>query len=523
MNRQARAVLLAAVPALFLGWFFLYPLVRLFARSLAADGGPAFVAVLTDSDLLGVVWFTTWQAAVSTALTLAVGIPVAYVLARYRFPGRSLLRAFITVPFVTPTVVAATAFVALLGDSARTLGAIFLAHVFFNLAVVVRTVGGLWEHLDPRLEEAARTLGASRWAAFRRVTAPLLRPAISTAAAIVFLFTFTSFGVVLILGDLRFVTIEVEIWRQATGLFDLPLAAALSIVQIAAVGTALAVYSRYQARRESEMALLPPALTARRPYGVEWLGVGTVVAVIGLLQVVPLASLVVRSLGSGLDAYRGLTDVTGVLAVSPARSIGNSITYAMVATLLALVVGMAAAVTIARRDSGLARWFDSLLMLPLGTSAVTIGFGLLISMDAPIDIRASWWIVPLAHTLVAVPFIVRTAVPVIRAVPERLREAAATLGAPPRVVWRRVDAPFVGRAALVGAGFAFAVSLGEFGATSFLARPLESQTIPTAVFRLLGQPGATSFARAMALATILMILTAAVVLAIDRLRETGEF
>ena len=99
---------------------------------------------------------------VSTALTLAVGLLPAYVLARYRFAGRSLVLALVTVPFVLPTVVVGAAFLALLPTSLdQTVWAILIAHVFFNLAVVIRTVGTLWGQLDPRVEEAARTLGAS--------------------------------------------------------------------------------------------------------------------------------------------------------------------------------------------------------------------------------------------------------------------------------------------------------------------------------------------------------------------------
>ena len=130
-------------------------------------------------------------------------------------------------------------------------------------------------------------------------------------------------------------------------------------------------------------------------------------------------------------------------------------------------------------------------MLPLGTSAVTVGFGFLITLDAPpLDLRTSVLLIPLAHALVALPFVVRAVAPVIRSIDPRLREAAAVLGAPPRRSWREVDGPIVARAALVGAGFAFAVSLGEFGATLFIARP-DTPTLPIAIYRLLGLPGAT--------------------------------
>jgi thiamine transport system permease protein len=192
--------------------------------------------------------------------------------------------------------------------------------------------------------------------------------------------------------------------------------------------------------------------------------------------------------------------------------------------IVALIVGMLAAVVITRRSGRLSRGFDSLLMLPLGTSAVTIGFGFLIALGHPVDLRTSFWIVPLAHALIAVPFVVRTAVPLLRSVRHRLREAAAVLGAGPGRVWREIDLPIVRRAALVGAAFAFAVSLGEFGATSFIARP-NAPTLPIAIFRLLGQPGGVTFGRAMALSVVLMVLTGAAVFGIERVRagEAADF
>ncbi len=163
-------------------------------------------------------------------------------------------------------------------------------------------------------------------------------------------------------------------------------------------------------------------------------------------------------------------------------------------------------------------------MLPLGTSAVTIGFGFLVALDTPIDLRTAPILVPIAHALVAIPFVVRTEVPVMRSVRTRLREAGAVLGAPPGRVWREIDLPLIFRSMLVGAGFAFAISLGEFGATSFIARP-DAPTLPVAIFALLGRAGAANFSQAMALSTILMGLTAASILAIERFRigDMGEF
>ncbi|MFF3321065.1 ABC transporter permease [Streptomyces sp. NPDC002889] len=529
-----------AGPVAFFALFFAYPVAAIVGRGLKADGVWQFGRigeVLGRPELLRVLWFTTWQAFASTALTLLIALPGAYVFARLDFPGKRVLRAVVTVPFVLPTVVVGTAFLALLGRGGlldelwgvrldTTVWAILLAHVFFNYAVVVRTVGGLWSQLDPRQEEAARVLGAGRFAAWRSVTLPALGPSVAAAALMVFLFTFTSFGVVQILGGPTFATLEVEIYRQTAHLLDLRTAAVLTLVQFAAVGMILAVHARTVRRRESALRLVDPAQTARRPRGAgQWALLAAVLAGIALLLIAPLAVLVERSFdtpgGYGLAYYRALgrMDVSGgAFLVPPIEAVWNSLQYALAATAIAVAVGGLAAAALTRRAGRLVRGFDALLMLPLGVSAVTVGFGFLITLDEPpLDLRASWILVPLAQALVGVPFVVRTMLPVLRAVDERLREAAAVLGASPLRAWREVDLPLVRRALLIAAGFAFAVSLGEFGATVFIARP-DRPTLPVAVARLLGRPGELNYGQAMALSTILMAVCALALLLLERIR-----
>ncbi|MFE7727129.1 ABC transporter permease [Streptomyces anthocyanicus] len=549
-GKRARAVRgsaarlgLMAVPVAFFAVFFAYPVAAIVARGLKTDGVwqlGRIGDVLAQSDVRHVLWFTTWQALASTGLTLLVALPGAYVFARFDFPGKQVLRAVVTVPFVLPTVVVGTAFLALVGRGGlfdelwglrldTTVWAILLAHVFFNYAVVVRTVGGLWAQLDPRQEEAARMLGASRLRAWRQVTLPALAPAVAAAALMVFLFTFTSFGVVQILGGPTFSTLEVEIYRQTSQVFDLSTAAVLTLIQFAAVVAVLAVHAWTVRRRETALRLVDAATIARRPRGAgQWALLAGVLGVIAVLLVLPLAVLVQRSLGaSGFGYYRALTrEDGGAFLVPPIEAIGNSLQYAVAATVIAVVIGALAATALTRRDAGrFVRGFDALLMLPLGVSAVTVGFGFLIALDEPpLDLRSSWILVPLAQALVGVPFVVRTMLPVLRAVDGRLREAAAVLGASPWRVWREVDLPMVRRALLVAAGFAFAVSLGEFGATVFIARP-DNPTLPVAVARLLGRPGDMNYGQAMALSTILMLVCAVALVVLERLRtdRSGEF
>lgn len=534
---------LMAVPVAFFAVFFGYPVAAIVGRGLR-EGGQWHLGragqVLGDAGTLHVLWFTVWQAAASTALTLALALPAAWVFARLDFPGKRLLRAVVTVPFVLPTVVVGSAFLALAGRGGvldewfglrldTSVWAILLAHVLLNYAVVVRTVGGFWSQLDPRQEEAARTLGAGRLRAWCRVTLPALAPSVGAAALIVFLFTFTSFGVIQVLGGPRYATLEVEIYRQTATLLDLPAAAVLTLLQFAAVAALLAVHAWSLRRRETALRLVPAEHTVHRPTGAgQWSVLCTVLTVIVLLTVAPLVVLVQRAFdgpdGYGLTFFRALGEQSdsGTFVVAPVEAVGNSLAYAAVATVIALVVGGLAAAALTRRAGRLVRGFDALLMLPLGTSAVTVGFGFLVALDEPpLDLRSTWLLVPLAQALVGVPFVIRTMLPVLRAVDARLREAAAVLGASPLRAWREVDLPLVRRALLVAAGFAFAVSLGEFGATVFIARP-DTPTLPVAVARMLGRAGAANYGQAMALSTILMLVCATVLFALERVRTDGQ-
>jgi len=509
------------VPLAFLSLFFLYPLAAILDRGLRGAGDPP-LDVLTDPLTREVVWFTAWQALASTLLTVALATPAAYVLGRYRFRGRGLVSALVVVPFVLPTVVVALAFLAILPNGLeRGWAPILVAHAFFNVAVVVRIVGTFWANLDPRIGEAAAMLGATPAERAREITVPLLAPALAAASAIVFLFSFTSFGIVLILGGPRYATVEAEIYNQAVRLFDLRAAAVLSLVQLACVVAAVWVATRLERRlavtgsRRAERDTLRPVRTRR-----DKLVVTASLGGLGLFLGLPLAVLVERSLavgdGHGLDAYEALTDSTSVLLVAPWEAIVNSVVYAAAAALIAVVVGGLAAFAVA--DGRGSRLLDTLVLVPLGASAVMLGLGFLIAFDEPpLDVRAAPWIVPVVQALVAIPFVVRIMVPALRSIDPRLREAAALLGASPGRVRREVDLPIVARGLGVAAGFAFAISLGEFGATVFLARP-DRPTLPVAIFRFLGRPGELNVAQAYALAVVLMAVTVVSVLLVERIR-----
>jgi thiamine transport system permease protein len=540
VGRATSWTLAAAAPLVFLGVFFAWPVVTLVARGFVADGAldlSGFAEVFGRPRTRRIVGLTLAQGAIGTVLSVLLGVPGAYVLYRCRFPGRGLLRAFVTVPFVLPTVVVGVAFRALLRENGPlgflhldgTFAAIIAALVFFNYAVVVRTVGGMWERLDPRPEQAARSLGASPARAFLTVTLPALAPAIASAASLVFLFCATAFGTVLVLGGMRFGTVETEIWIQTTQFLDLRAAAVLSVVQVVVVVAALAVAGRARARRERALSLVETAAAAGgRPHPLP----AAVTAVVLLLLALPLGTLLAGSLrtgdGWGLDHYRALGTTGGrnALTVTVWEALGNSLRAAVDAALIALVVGFLVALVVSRRPRRPAARravgvLDGVFMLPLGVSAVTVGFGALLTLGHPFgiatDLRTSGVLVPVVQAVVAVPLVVRTVLPVLRAIDPRLREAAGTLGAGSARVLATVDGALVARSVGLAIGFAFAVSLGEFGATAFLARP-DRPTLPVVIFRLIGQPGADNYGMALAASVVLAALTAGVMALAERWR-----
>lgn len=540
MNTWRRPVTLlglALVPVVVLGVFFVLPVSGMVARGFWPYGAFApgeVLDVLTRPRTGRVVWFTVWSAGVATLLAVAVGLPAAYVLHRLDFPLRRAVRAALLVPFVLPTVVVGVAFRQLLGE-AGPLGflgldgtpvAIVAGLVFFNAAVVIRAVGASWESMDARPAEAAAALGASPRQVFHTVTLPGLRPAIVSAASVVFLFCATSFGVVLTLGGTRYSSVETEIYLLTTDLLDLPGAAALSIVQLVAVVVLLAIAGRLRASADPSVVRVPAR--PRRPRRSD---LGQLVATGLLLAFVaaPLLTLLVGSLQVGdawsLDNYRALT-TTGsqqALLVPVTEALATSLRTAVDATWMALSLGLLVALAVTRRSRSRAErrvrgLLDGFFMLPLGVSAATLGFGFLITLDSPpLDLRDSPLLVPLAQALVALPLVVRTLVPVLDGIDDRQRQAAASLGAGPLRAVMTVDLPVLWKPLVAASGFAFAASLGEFGATAFLARD-DHPTLPVVIFRLIGHPGAMNYGMALAASVVLAATTALVMAAVERLR-----
>jgi thiamine transport system permease protein len=528
-------ILVVGVPLAVLGVFFVLPVTGMVSRGLWIDGAFDATGIL---DLLArprvhrVVWFTVWSATAGTLLSVGLGLPAAYVCYRLDFPGRRLIRTVLMVPFVLPTVVVGVAFRQLLSGPLSFLDAdgsawtIVAALAFFNIAVVVRVVGSSWENLDPRPGEAAAALGATPAQVFRTATWPLLRPAILAAASVVFLFCATAFGVVLMLGGLRYSTVETEIYLLTTNLLDLRAAAGLSLLQLVVV-TALLVLVRRLDLTPRAVAHRVPARPLGRSAGpsrAQWPAL-LLTGVCLVLVITPMLTLLIGSFRSAgtwtVGNYVALADGSSSGA-SVAEALLNSLRIAVDATWMSLTLGLAVVVVVTRRarsrlERGALAVVDGLFALPLGVSAVTLGFGFLITLDRPpLDLRDSPWLVPIAQALVALPLVVRTLTPVVLSMDYRQHQAAASLGAGSWQTVRVVDWPLIRRPLAAAMGLAFAVSLGEFGATSFLVRD-DRLTLPVMIYRLLAEPGAENYGAALAASVVLAVVTATVIVAVDRL------
>ncbi len=539
MNRgpQNAPLIWIAIPLVLLAVFYGYPMAAILKTSFQMDGNGGLDQVfhILSSRMFGyALGFSLFQAVLSTLLTLGFALPGVIMFLLCDFSGKKWMQLLASLPFVLPTVVVASAFRALWGSHGMVnsfavhylgfhsapfnldygLPAVLMAHVFYNTSVVFKLVAGFGANLDRSLIDSARSLGASTRIIVFRILLPLLKPSVTAASLLVFLFCFCSFGVVLILGGPGFSTLEIEIYRQTVHFFNLPAAAILSLVQILFTGMVFVVYLKLQKHHPAApfntggAGLSLPVRSRMNRLGIRFFQSAWI-----LFLGLPLLSLVIGSIYTDtgfspvffMELFRNPDQ--SVFYISPFRAIVHSIGFAGTATLISMMIGIPVAAYLSSTSGRIRPVIDILFMLPLSTSAVTLGFGFIIAFDRPpLDLRGSWILIPMSHALVAFPFVVRVLVPAFQGVSERLGEAAALLGATTGQIWWKIIFP-IARKSIAGATiFSFMISLGEFGATAFIARP-QTSTIPVAIFRFLSQPGSLNQGQAMAMSCLLLLIT----------------
>jgi len=521
LNRK----LLWALPLTFVAVLFYWPMVRVTSFGFSGD----WIATLANPKTLEIIWFTLWQALLSTLLTMLIAIPGAYLLYRRKFPGQQIVKALITIPFVLPSIVVAVGFAVFrnVHEFWIDIGFTFLlepvywiiaAHVFVNYSIAVRTIGGVWATLDREVEEAAELDGAGRFKTLVSISLPQLRPAIFSASALVFLFSATSFGIVLVLGGGQVLAIETAIYFAATQFLDLEGAAALVLVQTLITGVAFFVGSSL-AKGTIGLEQVFEA-TPKPPVDLrDWPAITvTTISVFGLI-LMPLLLVLIEAFqvgnGFGFENFENLTTrgARDLLNISVVDAAMNSLRNMTVAASIAFALGTLASWLLVRSKK---KFLDFVFLAPLGVSSVVLGFGFLVSFDAQwFPLRSSWLIVPLAQALIALPMVIRLVYPALVSIGKEPIDQASLDGASSWQTWRFVESGMIKGVLLTAIGYAAIISIGEFGTSSFLAYGSEG-TIPTLLFRLISRPGEQNYGMAMAVSAILIVFVMSVVLLLSR-------
>lgn len=556
---------------------FYYPVTTVFKEAVVIDGAPTlrmFVAILHDpfyfGDVarllsgaplasvirtvfspdrrIGIVGFTAYQAALSTLASVILGLPAAFILARFEFPGRRTLRSLTILPFVFPSIMVAVGFVATFGATGTlntvlgvlglgpvnlmfTLEAIVIAHAFYNAPLVARVTTAAWESVDASAVETARSLGASPFRAFLDVIAPQLYPAVLMGAALTFVFTFGTFPIVLALGGFELATLEVFVYRLIRDL-DYSEAAALALLELVISLGLLYGYLRYEAKhvvRSRGIRPLPRRKLRSPTRDGRGLGLRVGILMYAFIAVVvfvfPIASMVLASLsnpsGLTLDHYRFLVErqTTGAsFQVRPWPSIRNSLLFGVGSLAVALPMGVAVAFLSSRRHRG-RKVFDAIAMAPLAVSGIIVGLGLLRGLVFGVEVGETRLVIGgaaaiiAAHAVAGYPFVVRTIVPGLESLDHRLVESARALGASRARALVDIEVPLIWPGIVAGAAFAFAISIGEFSATVVLATGTDQYTMPVAIERFIGR----RLGPATAMGVVLLVVTSVSFYVIDRL------
>jgi len=523
--------LLPALPLAFLALLLVAPVVRLLAEGLGAaalsDGEPVrWLDVWQDEFLRWRVVWSFAQAAITCVLAFALGLPVAWVLARLEFPGRTLVLRLLMLPFVVPTLVAALGVLALWGPLGL-LGAplaeagielvdspwlLLYGNLFFNLCVVVRAGVDALEQVSAPRVAAARTLGATPWRAFWRVEWPAIAPWLASALCLVFLYCFAGFGLALILGGQRFSTVEVEIYTLVAHELELGQAGVLAVWMLALTGAVALAYAWLE-KRLAAPGRVAPVMRLRPAHLAQWAAVWAALAVLFVVCAAPLLAIVWR-------AAQALLGGQGVAVLQDAETLDalwNTLRFTALALALATALGLTHALAVRALDAAslqrhaseargvLALAWRAAAFLPLVVSPVTVAFGLLLLYP---DLTASLALLLAAYALLAYPFVAKSLTASLDGLPASYAQAAASLGANPVRVFWRVTLPLVAPALRRGMAFAAATALGEFAVTLFLSRP-EWATLTTLIYQHLGRPGAANLDAALVLACVLMLLALA--------------
>lgn len=542
MNDKGRMQwILAAIPLVLLLLFIVYPVSTSIILGLSRVSGIEVIQILHQS--IGTIYFTLWQAAISTLLVVVLGLPGAFLLARLRFPGKSFVRAGLIIPFVLPPIVVVVGFIRVFGslgildsivmailessgsviDLASGITGILLAHAFYNIPLVIMMVSASLEQLNPEIEESAEILGAGRVSKIKYIILPHIRRSLLAASILTFLFCFMSFPIVLALGEGRLMTLEVSIY-YAFLLFDLGEASLLALLQIIITIMLAIFYVRVSKTKGIETTRISNIRTiafGQLPTHEKAMVIGYF-SVLGFLMIGPIASIAQAAF---LNPTTGRYSLDGFITLLRIGTGGgfipflNTLLYGTLATILSICFGIPLAYMLRSQLRGLPALASSLTLLPLGVSAITTAYGLMVAIAVPLGLTTNPWIlIVIAQTMVGLPFTARAIDSALAKIDPAIMEQAEILGASRLQRLAFLELPLLAPGILAGAVFAFAMAIGEMSATYLIALA-QNTTLSVVIYLYLN---VKNYIAAGAASFTLVIICFIAFLIIEKVSGTGS-
>ncbi len=522
-----------AFPILLLTVFILCPVLIVTLQGFTS--GTSFLDVVASPAIQFTIIFTFSQAILSTIMAVCIGLPGAFLIARLRFRGKSLVKAMMIVPFVLPPIVVVVGFLQMFGpygviDSilmwiqgssssvfnlAKGVPGIILAHTFYNVPLVLLMVSASLERLNPEIEESAEILGATPLQRLRRITLPHIMPSLLAAAVLTFMFCFMSFPIVLAFGQGVYLTIEAQIYN-AFRIFDYGQASSLTLIQIVVTLSLAFVYVKLGTREDDSgpTASIKTTTFSRYRLAERCLIIGYLVLIV-VLVLGPIATITRASVFDPMAqtyTFDGFTN----LFTAGSWYLVNSLFYAGLATMFAVVLGVPLAIAIRSKSKTVPTLASTMILLPLGISSVTVAYGLVLVIAVPLGLITNPWpIIVVAQTIIGLPFSARAIEIAMSKIDSAILEQADSLGASRIQRLLFVELPLLAPGILVGGVFAFAMAIGEMSATLFIALP-QNYTLAVAIYHYLG---IRAFVEAGAAALVLVIICVIAFLVMERISK----
>ena len=554
-NGKVRGELMLIPAFLFILIIFYIPLGGILVKGIQNEQGffslDGIVEILKSSYYRKIISFTFFQAIISTILSVAIGLPGAWIMSHFAFPGKKLIKAVITIPFILPSILVVLGFVLFFGKNGmlnnflNKLGfedlkvlysfkAIIFAHIFYNFPIAIRIISSLWSKIPESQMMAAKSLGAGKIKVFTTVTLHQILPAVLTSAMIIFIYCFMSFAIILVLGGgPQLSTVEVEVYRLAKVSLELNRGSSLALIQSSLTLLFMFLYSsleKYKSYEEKLLARKPQTLH-KLQFDIKSLFILIYFLFVLLLIVAPPLSVILesfkesRSLSGGkqfsLYWYKQIffPDNRGTYGKIAFSSLKNSLFYAVSTIIFTLPISTLVSWVITRKKLTFPGLTELIFLLPLGISSVILGLSYMrLGNMLPNSFRGSALLVILVHSAISLPLVFKPVLSIFRKIKRSIREAALNLGASGLRAFWDIELPLIKSGLLTGATFAFAVSIGEMNATLMLSQP-GTATLPISIYRLIGS---YKFFGACALGTVLMFICLIAFMAIDKFDGFGE-